>query len=115
MEVIKYIKKIFDKTTRKFTETYKDYGYNSVTTSDTTVYDTPTNKTFYLNRIIAYNTGSSADTLTIKNGTSTVMVIPVGATSLANVEVGGLPFDDDVKCATGSGTMNVTVIGETTR
>ena len=115
MEIIKFIKKIYDKTTRKFTETYKDGGYASVTTTDTTVYDTPTGKTFYLKRIIAYNSGASADTLTVKNGTSTVMVIGVGAGETVSIEVDGLPFNDDVICATGSGTMDVTVVGETTR
>lgn len=94
-----------------------DKGYASVGTSDTDVYEVSSPiSTFYLKKIVITNTSGNAATITIKEGTSTVMSIYVGdgTTREIDFEGDGIPFTSNLKAVSSAGTIDVTVYGNVT-
>lgn len=108
--------KKYDKTSRQFKVFYETAGaQTTVGTSDTTVYDVPSGKAFYLKGLILRDTSGSSNTVTIKDSSNTYFTVALSANEFKVVELpGAIPFTSDVLAVAGAASVEVTVLGEET-
>lgn len=105
--------KKYDKTSREFKVTYEDYSTATVSTSDTTVFSIPSNKTFYLRTIVAFSNDNCV--LTIKDETKEVMKINLEAGKSKEItNIKGAIFSNSVNASVNTGSATVFVGGEVT-
>jgi len=108
--------KKYDKGTRQFKVFYPTNGtQTTVGTSDTTVYDVPSNKTFLLRGLILRETSGAANTVTIKDSSNDYFTVSLSANEFKVVELPSpIVFTSDVLAVAGSASVEVTVLGEET-
>jgi len=109
-------KKKYDKTSREFKVFYEE-GSDAVTvgTTATTIYDVPSNKTFYLRNIIVYNSATTGNVVTIRDGTTDKFQISLTAgETKAITDVKGIIFTDSVVGVATQASAVVSVGGEVT-
>ena len=109
-------KKQYDKASREFKVFYPTNGTQvTVGTSDTTVYDVPSGKAFYLKGLILRETSGAANTVTIKDSSNNYFTVPLDANEFKVVELPSpIVFTSDVLAVAGAASVEVTVLGEET-
>ena len=105
---------VFMKTLEFDGKTWKPFkpitvGAVTVGTSDTTVYDVPTGEIAVVDLIIR-NPNAAAETVTIKDGTSTILTVDLDANETKTIT--GLVFSDSIVAAAGTTSAEITVKGK---
>jgi len=108
-------KKKYDKTSRQFRIFYEDGALATGSTTATTVFSVPSNKTFYLRNIVINNTATTGNVVTIRDADSPKMSVTVSASSSKEItNIKGISFVSGVTAVCSNNYAIISVGGEVT-